>query len=469
MSAAALAHLYEQHRGPVVVALARRCPWVAPVDRESLYHDAYTAVLERERIGTLEPERMHPRELRAYLVKSAIHKALDERKSAERRLTVGSISLAMTARMAAQALDDAAIRAFDAATVRELVDELSARGQAVLRLRFLHELEPTEIQSLLRISRRAYRKELERAVRQIASRYELVRSGRWHETRRSLVLAYVAGVSRAAPDGRMARQHLAACPDCAQRAVELRRAAERVRGGRAAARSDARLRCRSSRSSRQLQGQRAASASLAAARSGSFGSLAHRVSDPTPLRGRSAGRPGRSHRWMPRARGRRHLLRGRGAARRRQRPLAVGEPHPSRADSKPAHERPAQRLKEDAGITAQPDPVSLEARRPPTEGPFGSFTHAVTEEGVPFSFRVPITDALAGKRSLASRPKVRWRADSISKSMVGAQGAEAIIFWTSFPDGDYADPCARLCRARRLVHRPPISPPRWPRRPAPSR
>ena len=87
MSAAALAHLYEQHRAPVVGALARRCPWVAPVDRESLYHDAYTAVLERERIGTLEPERVHPRELRAYLVKSAIHKALDERKSAERRLT----------------------------------------------------------------------------------------------------------------------------------------------------------------------------------------------------------------------------------------------------------------------------------------------------------------------------------------------------------------------------------------------
>ena len=33
---------------------------------------------------------------------------------------------------------------------------------------------------------------------------------------------------------------------------------------------------------------------------------------------------------------------------------------------------------------------------------------------------------------------------SINKSIVGPQGAEAIIFWTSFPDGDYADPCARL-------------------------
>ena len=33
---------------------------------------------------------------------------------------------------------------------------------------------------------------------------------------------------------------------------------------------------------------------------------------------------------------------------------------------------------------------------------------------------------------------------SLNKSIVGPQGAEAIIYWTSFPDGDYADPCARL-------------------------
>jgi hypothetical protein len=31
---------------------------------------------------------------------------------------------------------------------------------------------------------------------------------------------------------------------------------------------------------------------------------------------------------------------------------------------------------------------------------------------------------------------------------VPPQGAEAIIFWTSFPDGDYADPCARLLSPR---------------------
>ena len=33
---------------------------------------------------------------------------------------------------------------------------------------------------------------------------------------------------------------------------------------------------------------------------------------------------------------------------------------------------------------------------------------------------------------------------SLNKDVAGAQSAEGIIYWTSFPDGDYADPCARL-------------------------
>jgi hypothetical protein len=58
--------------------------------------------------------------------------------------------------------------------------------------------------------------------------------------------------------------------------------------------------------------------------------------------------------------------------------------------------------------------------------------HRLTVDGVPFSFRVP-TVGWEGFGSI-----------SINKSIVGPQGAEAIIFWTSFPHGDYADPCAHL-------------------------
>jgi hypothetical protein len=65
-------------------------------------------------------------------------------------------------------------------------------------------------------------------------------------------------------------------------------------------------------------------------------------------------------------------------------------------------------------------------------------------EGVPLSFRVPA----AGWEPFGTI--------SINKSIVGPQGAEAIIFWTSFPDGDDAhpddaDPCDNLLS-------PPVGP-----------
>jgi hypothetical protein len=62
--------------------------------------------------------------------------------------------------------------------------------------------------------------------------------------------------------------------------------------------------------------------------------------------------------------------------------------------------------------------------------PVGS--HSLTVEGVPFSFSVPTSGW------------ERFGSLYISKSTVGPQGAEVVIFWTSFPDGDYAYPCAHL-------------------------
>ena len=69
----------------------------------------------------------------------------------------------------------------------------------------------------------------------------------------------------------------------------------------------------------------------------------------------------------------------------------------------------------------------------------------VTEQGVRFSFKVP-TKA-PGDQSWWERFRVATGnyprgPISLNKSFVGPQGAEAIIYWTSFPNGDYADPCA---------------------------
>jgi len=69
----------------------------------------------------------------------------------------------------------------------------------------------------------------------------------------------------------------------------------------------------------------------------------------------------------------------------------------------------------------------------------------VTENGVRFSFRVPTRRPGGWERfSSISTDKSAGGPISLNKSIVGPQGAEAIIYWTSFPQGDYANPCVRL-------------------------
>src|SRR5207342_118507 len=62
------------------------------------------------------------------------------------------------------------------------------------------------------------------------------------------------------------------------------------------------------------------------------------------------------------------------------------------------------------------------------------------ENGVQFSFRAP-TSWERFRVATGEHPRGPI---SLNRSIVGPQGAEAIIYWTSFPGGDYADPCADL-------------------------
>jgi hypothetical protein len=65
----------------------------------------------------------------------------------------------------------------------------------------------------------------------------------------------------------------------------------------------------------------------------------------------------------------------------------------------------------------------------------------VAEAGVRFSFRAPRWWEFF--RTVPTKKSPRGPI-SLNASGVGSQDAEAIIYWTSFPHGDYADPCARL-------------------------
>jgi len=78
-------------------------------------------------------------------------------------------------------------------------------------------------------------------------------------------------------------------------------------------------------------------------------------------------------------------------------------------------------------FTSIPSPARIDS----IEG-LPSGRHLLNVDGVPFSF------------SVKRRGWERFESISINKSTVGPQAAEAIIFWTGFPDGDHADRCSRL-------------------------
>lgn len=219
---------YEAHRSYVLAVLTRRCRWLEPDEREAALHDAWAILLEKERSGTLDVDAMRGPQVRAYLVQTALNRALDEgrRVARTRNEPLGDREDFADAAAAPEDVVDAGL---EGARMREIVGELTARQQTIVKLRFFFDRTPTEIQRLLRITERAYRRDLERAMRIVSERYELVREGRFCESRASLVRAYVAGI--AGPNrAREAREHIATCPACRRFAVDLREATDRFAG-----------------------------------------------------------------------------------------------------------------------------------------------------------------------------------------------------------------------------------------------
>jgi RNA polymerase sigma factor (sigma-70 family) len=219
---------YEEHRDYVLAVLARRCAWLDPSDREAILHDAYAVFLEKQASGQLDVGPMLAPQVRAYLTQTALNKAMDEGKRAGRRLSVSlDDSPGLDPPDPGRALDEQLASSFDDGRVREIVAELPERQQTIVKLRFFFDRSPAEVQRYLDVTERVYRRELERAMRHIAERFELVRRGTFCESRRSLILAYVTGVAgpRRVTE---ARRHLASCPACTHWVMQLRTAVDRV-------------------------------------------------------------------------------------------------------------------------------------------------------------------------------------------------------------------------------------------------
>jgi RNA polymerase sigma factor (sigma-70 family) len=217
---------YEEHRAYVLSVLARRCRWIGSEDREALLHDAYAVLLEKERAGTLDVAAMRPEQVRAYLTQTTINKALTERDRAHTRKSV-ALGADDDVSDDGPSVEEVLGAAADSARLREIVAELPERQQVVVALRYFHDRTPADVRSYLGITDRAYRRELERAMRTLSARMEEVRDGSFCDSRRSLILAYVAGV--AGPNRmRDARRHLDTCPGCTAWARDLREAAQQA-------------------------------------------------------------------------------------------------------------------------------------------------------------------------------------------------------------------------------------------------
>lgn len=213
---------YVDHRTYVLNVLARRCRWLDQDDREAVFHDAYAVMLEKNRAGTLDLSTLHALQVRAFLVRTAINKALAEGKRAWRKRSV-SLTDQDDHHEAfhddGSSLEDLVAGTADRARLLEIVSELPERQQTIVKLRFFFDREPAEIQRYLAVTDRSYRRELERAMRHIAERFELVVTGDFCESRRSVILALVAGV--AGPSrADVARRHLATCPACSAWAAD---------------------------------------------------------------------------------------------------------------------------------------------------------------------------------------------------------------------------------------------------------
>lgn len=218
---------YDANRDYVLGTLRRRCPWLDDGDREGMFHDAFLVLLDKEERGALDVGEMAPHQIRAYLTQTALNKALDEGKRAGRQRSVPLMEDGAYADDRAVAAEERVDDEADRARVREIIDELPARQQAIVKLRFYLQRSPGEIQDFLDITERSYRRDLERAMRTIAKGFELLQAGEFCESRRSLILAFVAGI--AGPNRMaMAQQHLATCRACAAWAASLRTAGEQV-------------------------------------------------------------------------------------------------------------------------------------------------------------------------------------------------------------------------------------------------
>ena len=178
---------------------------------DDLYSSAWVSTL-----GALKrkPRKLADGELRRYIMTAVANQAGREMRRRSRKPTV-SLDAVAERSSGSESPEEAAAQTEQAEIVREVLASLSPRRRAVLVYRYGWNLDPSEVCNLVEgLSPRAYRKEIERGVAEIAKKLRLVEEGSWCQTREPLLRAVVAGIADD-EETRQAQRHLANCRSCA--------------------------------------------------------------------------------------------------------------------------------------------------------------------------------------------------------------------------------------------------------------
>jgi RNA polymerase sigma factor (sigma-70 family) len=215
--AQALEREYRRCKQPILKKLRNWFPTLRGYELD-LYQSAWESVLRNAHsIDSVE----------AYLEAAIYTEGLRELRTRRRRQTFHMDAGAVPGDRTTPLPEEEVEAHIDARLLAEVLERLTPLQKKLVALRWGWDIPRKEAAPLLAVSEKTAKRQLERAGAVIAESIELVESGRWCETKRSLVLAYSLELlsSRRAVK---AKRHLEVCPGCRQAAWAIRRRLEEV-------------------------------------------------------------------------------------------------------------------------------------------------------------------------------------------------------------------------------------------------
>ena len=191
---------YRACMGPALAHLVKAFPRLTPDDRQDIYADVWTRLLERSREG-FWPDRVE-----AYVVKAVHTEALLERRQRATRNTEPSDPLSgPIAAQLDQGMEESVEGRLDAENIEALIRSLTPLQAKVAKLRFDWGLTPEEISEVLGLKRRRVYKEVDRATVKLRAGATRVREGSHVRRYEKLLRRYLAGTASVAERAEAAR------------------------------------------------------------------------------------------------------------------------------------------------------------------------------------------------------------------------------------------------------------------------